>query len=44
VGFEPIGIYRGVGFKQGAWRDVGWWGRRLGDLTPDPQAPRPFRP
>lgn len=44
VGFEPIGVYRGVGFKRGEWRDVGWWGRRLGALAPDPQPPRPFRP
>jgi L-amino acid N-acyltransferase YncA len=28
VGFAPLGIYREVGFKMGAWRDVGWW--RLG--------------
>ena len=42
VGFEPIGIYRGVGFKQGEWRDVGWWSRRLGALAPDPAPPRPF--
>lgn len=42
VGFEPIGVYRGVGFKLGAWRDVGWWGRRLGSLEPDPSAPRAF--
>jgi L-amino acid N-acyltransferase YncA len=25
LGFEPVGIYRNIGFKQGAWRDVGWW-------------------
>jgi len=25
VGFKAIGIYRNVGFKMGAWRDVGWW-------------------
>jgi len=25
VGFEPLGVYRRVGFKLGAWRDVGWW-------------------
>ena len=25
VGFVPIGIYRTVGYKFGAWRDVGWW-------------------
>jgi phosphinothricin acetyltransferase len=43
VGFAPIGIYRGVGFKQGAWRDVGWWGARLGSPEEDPAPPRPFR-
>lgn len=25
LGFQSIGIYRNVGFKLGAWRDVGWW-------------------
>ncbi len=29
VGFSPVGIYREVGWKQGAWRDVGWWQRLL---------------
>ena len=43
AGFTPIGIYRGVGFKQGAWRDVGWWGRALGDPGADPAPPKPFR-
>jgi len=23
VGFTPIGVYRGIGYKQGAWHDVG---------------------
>ncbi len=43
VGFTPIGVYRGVGFKQGAWRDVGWWGVQLGAPEPDPAPPRPPR-
>ena len=43
VGFTPVGVYRGVGFKQGAWRDVGWWGVRLGVAEPQPAPPRPFR-
>ena len=42
VGFVPIGIYRGVGFKHGAWRDVGWWGRSLGAPVANPAAPIPF--
>lgn len=25
IGFQPIGTYRRIGFKAGAWRDVGWW-------------------
>ena len=29
LGFVPIGIYRGVGYKHGAWRDVGWWQRPI---------------
>jgi L-amino acid N-acyltransferase YncA len=29
VGFEPVGTYREVGWKLGAWRDVGWWQRLL---------------
>lgn len=28
-GFTPVGIYREVGWKMGAWRDVGWWQRLL---------------
>jgi phosphinothricin acetyltransferase len=25
MGFRLIGIHRNVGYKLGAWRDVGWW-------------------
>jgi len=25
LGFRPVGVYRKVGFKLGAWHDVGWW-------------------
>ncbi len=28
-GFSPVGIYREVGWKMSAWRDVGWWQRVL---------------
>jgi L-amino acid N-acyltransferase YncA len=40
VGFEPIGVYRQIGFKLGAWHDVGWWQRTL---RPQPQSPAPPR-
>jgi phosphinothricin acetyltransferase len=29
LGFAPVGVYRRVGYKLGAWRDVGWWQRAL---------------
>jgi L-amino acid N-acyltransferase YncA len=29
LGFEPVGVYRKVGFKAGAWHDVSWWGLNL---------------
>ena len=41
VGFEPIGIYRKVGFKLGAWHDVGWWQRELREPD-EPSTPAAF--
>jgi L-amino acid N-acyltransferase YncA len=42
LGFLPIGVYREIGFKQGAWRDVGWWQLELSPPPPGPpQEPRP---
>jgi len=46
LGFAPVGIYRGIGWKGGAWRDVGWWQLRLvppvddGVPPPEPLPPR----
>ena len=31
VGFTPLGRYRNVGFKLGAWRDSGWWQCAFGE-------------
>lgn len=42
VGFRPLCVYRGVGFKMGRWHDVGWWELRLAELPSNPPAPRPF--
>jgi phosphinothricin acetyltransferase len=41
VGFEPVGVYREVGFKHGRWHDVGWWRRALAQATP-PAEPMKF--
>lgn len=40
LGFEPVGVYRRVGFKFGAWHDVAWFGRRLQEVDGEPSAPR----
>lgn len=29
LGFEPVGVFREVGHKLGAWHDVQWWQKRL---------------
>jgi L-amino acid N-acyltransferase YncA len=39
LGFVPVGVYRAVGFKLGAWWDVGWWQRRLGEPAVPPAPP-----
>jgi L-amino acid N-acyltransferase YncA len=42
-GFVLVGVYRQIGYKSGAWRDVGWWQLELasaeGDPPPEPTAP-----
>ena len=43
VGFEPVGTFRAIGWKAGAWRDVSWWQLALapGDGGPPPAEPNP---
>ena len=36
MGFRPAGVYPLVGFKQGAWRDVGFWQLALRERRGDP--------
>src|SRR5690606_3115863 len=42
MGFELVGIYRDVGYKLGAWHDVGWWQKRLRTSDHPPQPLTPF--
>jgi phosphinothricin acetyltransferase len=42
LGFQPIGVYRQVGYKLGAWHDVSWWGLRLAEPMTEPRPPRPI--
>ncbi|MBV9048780.1 MAG: N-acetyltransferase [Solirubrobacterales bacterium] len=39
MGFTPVGVYRGVGFKHGRWWDVGWWQLQLRERSPAGAAP-----
>jgi phosphinothricin acetyltransferase len=43
LGFTPVGTYRNVAYKLGAWRDVGWWQKGLREPL-DPTPPATFRP
>lgn len=39
LGFRPVGVYRRVGYKLGAWHDVGWWGLALAEQAGHPKEP-----
>lgn len=39
VGFEKVGVYRGVAYKLGAWHDAGWWERVIQSRPSSPPAP-----
>ena len=36
VGFVDVGVYRQIGYKLGAWRDVRWYQRPLAEGEPAP--------
>ena len=42
MGFAPVGVYRQVGFKCGAWYDVAWYHRSLQPLPQEPSPPKPL--
>ncbi|HEY6986233.1 MAG TPA: arsinothricin resistance N-acetyltransferase ArsN1 family B [Rhodanobacteraceae bacterium] len=39
LGFVPVGVYRRIGYKLGAWRDVGWWQLVLREPPTHPAEP-----
>jgi len=39
MGFVPVGAYRNVGYKLGAWHDVGWWQATLIEPPSKPTTP-----
>ena len=42
LGFERVGVYERVGYKDGEWRDVGHWGLSLQEPEDPPPPPTPF--
>ncbi len=43
LGFQPVGVYRAVGYKLGAWHDVGWWELTLRAHTVPPEPLKDFK-
>src|SRR4051812_37881966 len=42
LGFLPLTVYRGIGFKAGEWHDVGWWHLIVSPHPASPHPPMPF--
>lgn len=40
LGFRLAGVFRHVGFKHGAWHDVGWWQLAVSEVPTRPDEPR----
>ena len=43
LGFFHVGTYRNVGYKLGAWHDVGWWQLELMSPQVEPAPPKLLR-
>ena len=43
MGFRLVGVFLNVGYKLGAWRDVGWWQLPLCEGPPSPDDPLPWK-
>jgi phosphinothricin acetyltransferase len=41
-GFAPVGVYRDIGYKMGAWHDVGWYQAEIQPAAERPAEPRPI--
>ena len=42
MGFQAVGVNRGIGYKHGQWHDVGIWQMEIQPRPPGPKAPRSF--
>ncbi len=43
LGFEPVGLFRSVGYRLGRWHDRGWWQLSLQRPNSSPRPPRRSR-
>jgi L-amino acid N-acyltransferase YncA len=39
MGFTPVGVFQGVGYKLGSWHDVAWFERPLAPRDAEPRPP-----
>ena len=42
MGFEPVGIYKNIGYKLGKWHDVEWLVKTLSEHVSNPASPSKF--
>jgi hypothetical protein len=42
LGFTLVGVYRGIGYKHGAWQDVAWYQTALQPERLNPAPPVPI--
>ena len=42
MGFALVGVYRDIGYKLGAWRDVGWYEAEIQPRVAEPPEPQPI--
>ena len=42
MGFQGVGVNRGIGYKHGQWHDVGIWQREIRPRPPLPESPQPL--
>ncbi len=40
MGFQPAGVWRNAGYKQGRWRDVAWFQKPLQEACENPAPPK----
>jgi L-amino acid N-acyltransferase YncA len=40
MGFEPVGVYKNIGYKLGQWHDVAWLVKTINEHTDDPAPPK----